>query len=424
MSAQRTLDEALEDSQIDTTAAGEPPSSTLGPGAYTLLELRARLFRKLHNLQAAVAEIEAEKKGRYADYASPGKVIAELAPRLNADGLVLVWGETEVVAQERVDVEKTDPRSGVISTETWRHSTVWVAWELVDTDTGYGISGSTAGGSYNKDGQDVLHASRQAQKYALLSLFQVNVSRDPQNPEPPPPSERHSRPQTAERSAAAPTEGGRAPRPSSGHQAPESGALEVGSRGFDLVGGEWVCKATDAAFPRCEECGGVYLSDGCVNDSCEAYRGDKPRPTISPAPEGGNGDARRRKLKEEYARLAGELNGWQEEALIRQTQGLREDPATWDEEEYQAILRVLRARQHRETSIRAAAAALARDEPADPDRIQYLRELADDADLPMKDRTELQVAIDSGWHDAIEEEIQTLERRLEEAGEGGENGEG
>lgn len=313
---------------IETSEAGET-SAILGPRAQALLELRAQLYGKLRNVQAAVAEIQGES-GRFDAYTKPGIVFRDLGPAFTRLGLALAWRDVEV-REERFEVERTDTRTGVVTTETWVQATAIVGWELVDVATGFSITGSTAGGSRGKDATDVLHAQRQAKKYTLLDLAQVNVSRDPQPP------------------------------------------------------------------PRVE-------GDPPLALSSEGEEEDDVRKEI----------AKHRDLKRRYARLAGTLRPWQEEALIEAHREVRDDPTVWNQREYEDMIRLLQAQAKVPRAIQAAGAKLAKTEPADPERIEHLQELMEELELPVRARAEIQPAIDCGWHDAVEEEISGLEARKRE----------
>lgn len=339
-------------------------------------EGRAQLFEKLLRVQRKLRRVPADDT-RHAPSITPWKLTEEVAPELQAEGLVLVTS-VETVQVKAVTKSRTDSRDGQVFEDPWFLTTVTVQFELTDSETGYTLRSRSAGSSYNKDGDGTVHALSQAQKQYLLRLSLARVVH---------PSE------LAEEEEEEPA---RRPR-----RIPEAHGIEFRKRSS---GHGWMRKDTGALLQTCPrhdvpmlrmEGGNRWL---CIEAECgetldQREVEDEKRAKMIP------------ELRDTYHRLLRENRtyDWQEEAIIEASPRLSIGKDKWGFGDWQ---NVVEAMSDLPRLIRNSLRRLAEETPASDERVRYLRHLLDDADLRFAERTEIEEAIQSGWHDAVEAVIE------------------
>lgn len=184
---------------------------------------------------------------------------------------------------------------------------------------------------------------------------------------------------------------------------------------YKKEGDSWVNSKTGEVYPMCSKCRGAHVDGHCLRPDCDGdpVYPDAPAPSSAGSSTSNEGEKaatakadRDRKVllehKAEYRRAIGKVESWQEEAVWLATSEVPTDFAEWTTEHYRYILALFK-RHGAPVVVSRAVEHMAKQEPADPDQVEILRERAKDCRPIIFQRAEM--AAQTGWSRAVAEAL-------------------
>lgn len=366
-------------------------------------EARVLFARAVHALQAKRLRAAPDEKHydgyQYVSGQSVRKVVLAAAAEV---GLTIELVDTEVVEEKELETNR-----GKLQWMT----DVRCVFEVTEVRGGWSRRYTVLGRRTNDSDKGVMHSIAQAEKVFLSRLAMIGEAEDPDasNPDESARNTGNSRrEQQRGRGKSAPRRHPNAPPELEPDESPPPAAAPKKKKRFERHGeNEWHDTETNEIVPQCPcDVRAPVVAGACQHPNCDWVdpRQKAPKPPKRNGDKAGDHANKLAEEKNAYARLVGNVEPWQEDALALVHPDLPNEHAEWGFDHYRMATQVMR-KEGAITLLTRAVEEAAKKQPVQDAEVTLLRELASKAGLGFAQQSQVETAIASRWAKAVADTI-------------------